>query len=568
MQKPIYVLGVGLSHDGSACLLKDGEVMVAIEKERLTRVKHDGGNDCVTVQYCLDAANVALSDIDLIVQAANFEKDEIRKDHYRGNRLFANIESSRIVTISHHLAHSFYAYGSSPFLEANVFVLDGCGSFYQQCDDLKCTFIPTHVLSEVGLYGEKDSYYSFTQNGYQPIYKDFSEIKLYDNSYPVKLPTSRHSIGGFYSMVSNYCFGSYDDSGKLMGLAPYGKKNIYTQEIFYFEENNLWINEEVLSIFTQPADSITHPFKDHFQYYADIAYWVQQETEKAIITLLKNRIAIDHPKKLCYTGGVALNAVANKKIITELQGTDIFITPAAGDNGLSMGCAYYGWLHLLQKQKCISSHHVYLGKSYDDDMIENTINNFISKNQHISCTIYNDDDIIAASSDLLNDKKVIGWFQQGAEFGPRALGNRSILAHPNINGIKDFINHHIKLREDFRPFAPSILATQLNEYFTLSVESPYMLMVNDIRDDKKNSVEGIVHLDGTCRVQTVTEENNRRFFLLLESFYRKSTIPILLNTSLNRKGMPIVETPQEAIDFFSSSALDCLVLHNFILQKK
>jgi carbamoyltransferase len=566
-EKPIYILGIGLSHDGSACILKDGRIIVAIEKERITRVKHDGGNDNAAVQYCLDAANITMEDLSLVVQAANFEKDEIQKHNYKGARLFAKDSEIPFVTLSHHLAHAYYAYGSSPFEEAHVLVLDGCGSFYTQCDDLGQAFIPPHVLSKIGLYAEKDSYYHFTPTSCTPLYKDFSEINLYDNKYPVQLPTSRHSIGGFYAMVSNYCFGSYDDAGKLMGLAPYGRAGIYTETIFECKDDTVWVNQAVLEIFTKPANPITHPFKEHFQYYADIAYWVQKALEEIVLTLIKKRLVFNLHTNICYTGGVALNAVANKKIALESGIENLYITPAAGDNGLSIGCAYYGWMQVLQQKKIDFNSPVYLGKTYAQEVIIESI----QKQQNSDIFYYqlfNEEDLLTQVATLLAKKKIIGWFQNGAEFGPRALGNRSILAHPNTFDIKDFINHHIKLREDFRPFAPSILKEYVSDYFVHTMDSPHMLLINDIKPDKKNMVQGIVHEDGTCRVQTVTEKDNFLYYTLLQKFYTLTSIPILLNTSLNRKGMPIVETPTEAIDFFCTSALDCLVLHNCILYKK
>jgi carbamoyltransferase len=568
LSSPIYILGTGLSHDGSACLLKDGLLVVAIEKERLTRRKHDGGNDLLAVQYCLDAAGIKPEDLSLVVQAANFEKEEIKKHKYSGKRLFEEDCSVPFVTISHHLAHAYSAIGLCPFSDCNILVLDGCGSFYHQCDDLTGAIIPAYVNTLPGLYGEKDSYYQFTNNQLAPLFKDFSIISLYDNQYPVQLPTSRHSIGGFYSMVSNYCFGSFDDAGKLMGLAPYGNPGMYKEKIFAYKEGSVWVNEEVLSLFDKPADFLERPLKAHFQYYADIARWVQDELETAVLYIIKERLKVNYHENLCYTGGVALNAVANKRIATESGIKNLYITPAAGDNGLGPGCAFYGWMEVLKKQKQLQSKTVFLGKQYTTENIQKSIQRFAENpGGSFSYKEYSADECVKQTAALLANEKVIGWYQAGAELGPRALGHRSILADPRITNIKDHINGAIKLREDFRPFAPALLKEHVASLFENISESPYMLLIDKIKAEWKDKVPGIVHVDGSCRLQTVTDEWNQEFYKLLQAFYSLTNVPLLLNTSLNRKGMPIVETPDEAIDFFVSSALDVLVLNNFILIK-
>ncbi|MBL0145737.1 MAG: transferase [Chitinophagaceae bacterium] len=562
MSKPIYVLGTGLSHDGSSCLLKDGEIVVAIEKERVSRIKHDGGNDTLTVQYCLDAAGITLNDISLVVQCSNFEKDEIEKHLYKGNRLFNKDCNIPFVTISHHLAHAYSAIGTSPFDECGVMVIDGCGSFYHQCDDLAGALIPAHVNSQPGLYGEKDSYYFFDGKNLNPVYKDFSIINYNQKAGQVYLPTSNHSIGGLYSMASNYCFGDFDDAGKLMGLAPYGIKDFYTEKLFILKDENIWVDEDVMhKHFTKPVDFLNHPFKENFQYFANIAKWVQDETERAILYIFKSRLALQPHKNICYAGGVALNAVANTKIIQEIGIENLYIEPAAGDNGLAIGCAFYGWMSVLQKEKVKHTESTFLGKVYSDNEILKAINKRDSK------VIYTQENNVSEKVvEYLLQGKTIAWFQQGAEFGPRALGRRSILADPRNAEIQLHINSTIKFREDFRPFAPSVLLDDKDEYFELGLESPYMILIDKIKDEWKGKMPGIVHVDGTCRVQTV-KDKTEPFYKLLQEWKKKTGISVLLNTSFNKKGMPIVETPAEALDFFYSCNLDVLVLNGFIVTK-
>jgi carbamoyltransferase len=562
MSKPVYVLGTGLSHDGSSCLLKDGKILVAIEKERLTRIKHDGGNDSLTVQYCLDTAGITVDDLSLVVQCANFEKEEIQKHQYKGKRLFPADCAIPFVSISHHLAHAYSAVGTSPFNECCVTVIDGCGSFYHQCDDLKEAIIPSHTNSQPGLYGEKDSYYFFDGKNVKPLYKDFSIINYLQKPGQVYLPTSNHSIGGLYSMASNYCFGDFDDAGKLMGLAPYGNRNIYKEQLFELKDGNVWVNEEVMhNYFTQPSDAVSRPFKEHFQYYADIARWVQDETERAILYIFSNRLQLHPHKNICYVGGVALNAVANTKIIEQTGIENFYIEPAAGDNGLALGCAFYGWMQVLQQEKVEHNGNTYFGRIYRNEKILTAI-----KRYGTQINVREEKNIAAETAACLLQGKTVGWFQLGCEFGPRALGRRSILADPRSKNIQQHINTNIKFREDFRPFAPAVLFEDKDEYFELGLESPYMILIDRIREEWKEKMQGIVHVDGTCRAQTV-KNSKEPLYQLLQAWKKASGISVLLNTSFNKKGMPIVETPEEAIDFFLHCSLDVLVINNFIITK-
>ncbi len=568
MSKPVYVLGTGLSHDGSSCLLKDGKVIVAIEKERISRKKHDGGNDWLTVDYCLKAAGITVNDLSLVVQCANFEKDEIQKDNYRGKRIFNAACSVPFVNISHHLAHAWSAVGTSPFAECNVMVIDGCGSFYNQCDDLNGAYIPQDIKSTHAAFNEKDSFYFFDGKKLNPLFKDFSP--QFQNHKPVEvfLPTTAHSIGGLYAMAANYCFGSFEDAGKLMGLAPYGKKGVYKAALYKLEHGRVWVEEKnIQQYFTNPADPVLKPFNEHFQYYADIARWVQDETERALLHIFEQRLTMHPHANLCYAGGVALNAVSNTRIIQQLNLNNFYIEPAAGDNGLALGCAFYGWIHVLQKEKIKHSGSTFFGKEYTEEETASAIKSIVNNHPDKHIVYTKDDDFISATVSLLMQQKTIAWFQLGSEFGPRALGRRSIIADPRINNIKDTINNRIKLREDFRPFAPAVLFEDKDVYFELGLESPYMILLDKIKAEWKEKMPGIVHVDGTCRVQTV-KDGSEPFYKLLTEWKKKTGISVLLNTSFNKKGMPIVETPADALNFFMESELDALVMNNFIISKQ
>jgi len=559
-----YILGTGLSHDGSTALLKNGKILVAIEKERLSRRKHDGGNDFDTVKYCLDFAGITPGDLALIVQVANFE-NKISPNQYSGARYFDKHIQTPVITLSHHLAHAWSAAGMSPFEECNVMVVDGAGSPYNQCLDLKAAIVPPYTFNN-GMYCEKDSFYHFNGKTLTPLFKDFSEVKLFQDTASLKLPTNYHSIGGLYHAASHYCFGNLDDVGKLMGLAPYGSLN--SKPPLFKLENGLIevLYENVDQYFNQPSSGY-ESFKKDFAHYADIASWVQDETEKAIIYLIQERSKLFPHTQLAYAGGVALNAVANHKLLLSGIVKNLYIQPAAGDNGLSIGCAYYGWHAILGQAKMTNPDHVFFGHGYTNEEVEQAIDNAkIGSNEAFS--VIQTPDFVALTAAELARGKVVGWFQGGAEFGPRALGHRSILADPRINGIKNHINSAIKFREDFRPFAPTVRIEEVKKYFIHAWESPYMILIDEIKPEWKNQLNGIVHQDGTCRVQTVTQAFDADFHQLIGDFEVKTGIGVLLNTSLNRKGMPIVETPAEALSLFLSGAIDILVLNNFIICKR
>jgi len=556
----IYIIGTGLSHDGATCLLKDGEIIIAIEKERLTRIKHDGGNDYLTVKYCLDHAGIELKDISLIVQASNFESN-IKPEQYQGKRYFDADITIPVVTISHHLAHAWGAVATSPFLESNVMVIDGAGSPFEQCLDVDHAELPGN-----GMYCEKDSFYYFDGATLKPVYKDFSEVRLFENKHSLKLPTNYHSIGGLYSAASFYMFGNMDDAGKLMGLAPYGRLN-GKPSLFNLENGKIEVNyDSVDAHFTNPSDGYDQ-FKKDFSHYADMARWVQHETEKAVLYLFKERLTLNPHPNMVYTGGVALNAVTNHLLLKSGMMKNLFVQPSAGDNGLAIGCAYYGWYEVLKNSKQTGvSLSPFSGRSYAASEIDAAIRSY-EADHHIKLNAIQTDNVIEETACLLADGKVIGWFNGGAEFGPRALGHRSILVDPRIAGIKEHINSNIKFREDFRPFAPAVRLEDVDEYFIYGWESPYMILVDQVRPEWKQQLAGVVHQDETSRVQTVTPEWNQAFYELITKFREQTGVGVLLNTSLNRRGMPIVETPLQAIELFFTGAIDVLVIDNFMIRK-
>jgi len=317
-----------------------------------------------------------------------------------------------------------------------------------------------------------------------------------------------------------------------------------------------------LQQFVDPARS-RGDLKARFGYFSDLARWVQDELEQALLFLIRERLSRHSSPNLAYAGGVALNAVANSRILRETSLQRLYVQPAAGDSGLAVGCAYYGWLEVLGRGRVPAPPSVHLGRGYDTGRIKSALT-------AVGDSAVRDDpiDVIDRVAELLADHKVVGWFRGGAEFGPRALGHRSILAHPGWPGLRDHINANIKFREDFRPFAPSVLLADATRFFDCGEhDSPYMILVFPVRPEWRDALSNVVHEDGSARLQTVTSELDPVYHRLLTAFGRRTGLPVLLNTSLNKRGMPIVETPEEAVTLFLEGALDALVLEDVLLIK-
>lgn len=568
MRKPIYILGTGLSHDGSSCLMKDGKIIVAIEKERLTRKKHDGYNDNLTVQYCLDAAGISFKDISIVVEknTVNMKHDAEAEELRKGRIIPDGIQK---VSISHHLAHAYSAIGTSPFDEMGIVVMDGRGASLDNCIDVTKECLPKEFRNlakdEQCDYFENQSYYVYKDRKLTPIVKDYSKYQILDREvYPFAPNDMENSIAELYGGASQFIFGADFTEGKLMGLAPYGRENIFKGDLFILKDGRVFINYDIIKNVDPKTSSRYLDFWHNFQYYADLAKWVQIETEKAINYLFNSYYDLCNMENVAYAGGLALNAVSNGKLPKATKFENFYFQPASGDNGLSIGCCYYGWLEVLKKEKIQHNGSTYFGKIYKDDEISRAIGNYKDKIE-----VKKEAKYIEETAEYLADGKVVAWFQGESEFGPRALGHRSILGDPRIPEMRDYINKEIKLREEFRPFAPSVLIDDLKEYFDLDFEnSYYMILVGITKEKWRKKIPSVVHEDNSARIQTVTKEMTPKYYELIKRFKEKTGIPILINTSFNRRGMPIVETPSEAIKFLVESKIDVLVLQGYIITKK
>lgn len=565
-RKPTFVLGTALSHDGSSALMRDGEIIVAVEKERLTGIRHDGFNDNATIQYCLDAAGIRLQDVALIVEKNTFNRLKPQDRIRRAGRIIP--ASAPVVRISHHLAHAYSAIGPSPFEEAAIVVMDGQGSSLDNCIDSPDEVLPADIralkLEDRHLYWEKESYYTYTNERLTPVFKDYSRFLVRDRTrFPAAPPDMEHSIAEFYGGVAEYVFGRPFCEGKLMGLAPYGCETCDLGPAFSFEGPRVFLRDEWMDRLPAAKAGRFRTGSSDFAFYAGIARWAQRQVEEAALHVFCAYFRLFPHRNVAYAGGLALNAVANRRILTEGPFEQLFIQPAAGDGGLSIGCCYYGWCEVLRQPRRPHDGRSWFGFCYGASDVEREL-----RRVEDAVEFEWRDDYIESAARLLAGGLVVGWFQGGCEFGPRALGHRSILASPASSCIRDHINTRVKFREEFRPFAPIVRSEDADVYFDITGDARYMTMIGLARDEWKPRIPAVVHVDGTARVQVVTRELLPELHRLLTEFERLTGIGVLLNTSLNTRGQPIAERPEHAVECLLETAMHALVIDQYVVTKR
>lgn len=569
----IYVLGLNTyDHDVSACLLRDGAIAFAIAKERITREKHASGFYKEVIDYCLDAEGITLDDVDLVVRncyilpVAEMEERLVYQDRPGFLAEFERAEalkhplylsrSDKVVSISHHLAHAYSAFAVSPFEEGAVMIVDGVGSYRS---DVVEPYPSTDTATP--LARESESYYTFDGSRIECLKKVWMEPDrgfLSDEFY--NMP----GLGALYSRASTYIFGDWNKCGELMGLAPYGRRE-QVKPLLELAGGTLHVPPWTTD-FKQPylLDCGSWEASPSMRHWEDLAWRVQDDTENVLLARASWLRETTGAKNLCVAGGVALNCVANGRLARESGFDNVWIQPAAGDDGIAIGCAYYGYLEILKQRRGFVMDHSYAGKRYSDQDVANATQKFLVR---IQTSTTRREDICRETARLLAERQVIGWFQGGSEFGPRALGNRSLLADPRQADMKDILNRRVKHRQSFRPFAPIVLAERAREVFEGEEDSPFMLIAKRVRPEWQKRIPAVVHVDGTARVQTVREATNPLLYRLLREFEALTGVPVLINTSFNVKGEPIVETPHDAMICFLTTGIDNLVLHDTLISK-
>lgn len=561
----MIILGVNyFFHDSSACIIKDGELLIALEEERFTRQKHTYAFPERAIQKCLEFAGISAGEVDHVAVSIKPQKHALKKILYgiklgtkvapfiRHELTGALIKQWRLRKwyktfsakkpplhfVEHHISHIAGSYYISPYDKAALLSLDGSGEW-------------STLFSGIaeGLKIEK-----------------FSETM-----FP-------HSLGSFYEAATEFCgFRPNYDEGKTMGLAPMGNPDRFYAEVdklitvkadgqvvldlSYFTFQNAGhrrCGDKFYKTFGQPRKrDHREPFEQH---HLDVAAAFQRVLEDKVLQICTSLYEKTKADYIVLAGGVALNSVMNGRIVRETPFKDAYIMPAAGDNGTSIGAAYYVYHQVLGATDRHHHSSPYVGNDYSNEQVESILKESKLKYRK-------SDNVCKEAAALLREGNILGWYQGRMEIGPRALGNRSILADPSLPGMKDKINAEVKHREAYRPFAPSVLAEARLDFFESEVEAPFMLKVCDVREDKKDVIPAITHVDGSARIQTVRQETNPRYHELLSEFGQLSGIPVLLNTSFNVMGEPIVESPVDALRCFFTTGLDVLVINDFIISK-
>ena len=573
----MYILGINAYHgDSSAALLEDGKIVCAFEEERFTRFKHWAGLPFISVRECLKDQNITIKDVAHIVISRNPKVNRRQKVLFAlKNRIAfqALLQRSKSLSrvskiredlaaefglrleevpevnyLEHHSTHMASTFFASSFEESAILSIDAFGDF--------CS----------------------TKTG---IGRD-NQIEVFDS---VLFP---HSIGMFYTAFTQYLnFNNYGDEYKVMGLAPYGEPAYLKkmERILLLKDNGLFelnlkcflhqkigVTTSILEnndptpsrIFSDELIELFGPIRGKDEKLADhhmnIASSVQRMTELAIFHILKHLHAKTNCDNICIAGGVAQNSVANGKILKNTPFKKMYIPSASHDAGTSLGATLYFYNHVLKNERQAPIYDAYTGSKFTEEQIAQTL-----KDRDVAYEVYEGDELYDVACSALVDGGVLGWFQGRAEFGPRALGHRSILVDPRWKDAKELLNQKIKRRESFRPFAPSILREHVGDYFEQVDDVPFMEKVFQIKEEKRSIIPAVTHVDGSGRLHSV--DRGDRYYTLIERFYKATGVPVLLNTSFN-ENEPIVNNPEEALDCFLRTKMDMLVMGNHVVVRK
>ncbi|OGH04041.1 MAG: hypothetical protein A2W22_00240 [Candidatus Levybacteria bacterium RBG_16_35_11] len=592
----MYILGIScFYHESAACLINDGKIVAASAEERFSRIKHDSGFPKLAIEFCLKEAKINAKDLDYVVF---YEKPfwkfqrilvSILQTYPISSRLFVkamlnwlteklwvrsiisgklDVDSKKVLFVPHHLSHAAACFYPSGFEKAAIMTFDAVGEF-------TTTAIGYGVGNKITL--EKE----------------------------IRFP---HSLGLLYSTFTAFLgFEVNDGEYKVMGMAPYGKPkylNKVKKLIRVFPDGSYALNMDYFSFHKSADKSYTNKFTDLFgkprpkdlyfftknsgfptyfgekpknykelcelnQHFADIAVSIQALTEEILLMFAKKLYEKTKIENLCLVGGIGLNSVANGVLLRKSPFKQIFVQPAAGDDGGAMGAALYIYHAILGKKRIFTQDNSYFGIGFSEKEIEKFLKRGRIKYSHFK----SETKLIDYLSNELINKKIIGFFHGRAEWGPRALGSRSILANPTTEEMKDIVNVTIKFREPYRPFAPVVLSEKAKDYFEVGEKdhsklTNFMLGVFQVKKDKRKVIPAVTHIDGSARPQIISKKQNARYYNIIKSFGDKTGVYVLLNTSFNLKGEPIVNSPKDAMNTFRKSGLDILVLEKFVVLKK
>ena len=583
----MIILGLNAFHgDSSACLVVDGQLIAAAEEERFRRIKHWAGLPTEAIRYCLEAGGISIGDVDRIAINRNPGANALRKalfafaskpslsaitdrlknagkvrrvrdDIAAGLGVAPETVRAQVDNVEHHMAHLASAFFVSPFQEAAVVSVDGFGDF----------------ASSMWGIGRGN------------------RLELADRTY---FP---HSLGLFYLAITQYLgFPNYGDEYKVMGLAPYGQptemdkmrkivkllpEGRFELELDYFLHHSegvamVWENGEptIGRVFSPVLEALFGPIRKKDEplgtKHWNIAASAQAMYEEAFLHILDHVQKKTGMQALALAGGCAMNSVANGKILERSRFKDVYVQSAPGDAGGAIGAAYAVWHQVLGKPRGFEMRHAYWGPEFSTDEIAALLERRKTDLQEQACTVARIDDeqaLCRRTAQAISEGMVIGWFQGRMEWGPRALGNRSILGDPRRADMKDILNLKIKRRESFRPFAPSILRERVKDWFETDYDVPFMLQVFQIQESRRQEIPAVTHVNGSGRLQTVTEEQNSRYHRLIKTFGDLTGVPLLLNTSFN-ENEPVVCRPEEALSCFLRTKMDVLVMGDYLIERR
>jgi carbamoyltransferase len=559
----MWILGLAGSHNSGAALIRDGKVVVAIQTERLTRVKRQsitldrmGSHAGEVIRYCLRYAGIDLPDLDAIATSTPWEGVHPRFATLGDSRAPAAL---RFITAPHHLAHAEYALHYSPMEPSLILVCDGSGTFESQRPELDIQEEEWSPIKHVREGGKESiSAYVFDGEALKLVYRAAygPVIHSYSDAEDPRRPRWLESLGHLWEWAADYCHGSSFEAGKVMGLAPFGDPEVHralhTISIGSRGEAQFRL-ADLLSRFR--SGNLSASDISGVRHYEDLAAHVQRCTNDFLVELIRFLQTRHNTRRLCYSGGVALNSIANEHIRSTL-GLELHMNGSCEDNGTAIGAALAAW-HSLTGKRVPEEVTDFYGRDYSAADVEESLAGYQGKVEKM-----HREPLLRRVAAALASGSIVGWFQGRSEFGPRALGNRSILADPRNERMQDILNRRVKHRESFRPYAPAVVEERASEFFELAGPSPVMLRVVKVRT---KALPAVTHVDGTARVQTVSRRQNEIFYDLLTAFGRETGFPVVLNTSFNMAGEPIVETPRDAIRTFAATGIDLLALGDWLL---
>jgi carbamoyltransferase len=565
----MWILGIAGSHNSGAALIEDGKVVVAVQSERLVRVKRQsitlgrmGTTAGVVIRYCLRYAGIDLHDLDAIATCTPWES--IRPQFAFQEPVPTPPSLPPFVTVPHHLAHAEYALHYSPMVPCFVLVCDGSGTFESDRPQLDIQEQEENALKYVR-NGGKESISAYVFDGanlkltYRIAYGEESDPRADPELADPRGPRWLASLGHLWEWCAVYCHGSFHEAGKSMGLAPFGDPSVHADldTLSIDERGEMRINLQGLFHRFRSPNKLAADITGN-KHYEDVAAHVQHVTNEFLVALIQFLRTLYDTPHVCYSGGVALNAIANEYMRDRL-GLRLHMNGSCEDNGTAIGAALAVY-HSMSGRRVAEEVTDYYGRHYASRDIEDALCSYPGRVVKLSRA-----ELLRQAVSALTSQSVVGWFQGRSEFGPRALGNRSILADPRHGHMQDILNRCVKRREAFRPYAPAVVEERASEFFELEGPSPVMLRVVKVRS---KFLPAITHVDGSARVQTVSRLQNPLFYDLLNAFGAEIGFPVLLNTSFNISGEPIVETPSDALLTFARSNMDVLFLGDFLVHPR